>query len=159
MTVCKKLIWKVNIKVIPTLERDWPQEATLSVVINSYIGNWNWMLTKLYYCQNHTAALFLNFAKWSCISRFLLRCQQVPHSLQTKRNMALQKNDRGWIHNQPSSQKGVWADTACYLHLLVGYRHLPDCEWRFFFTALSDCSSPTQAAHIKTWLSMGWYVS
>ena len=26
--------------VIVTLETDWPQEATLSVVINSCIGNW-----------------------------------------------------------------------------------------------------------------------
>ena len=30
-----------------------------------YIGNWNWMLAKLYHCQKHTAALFLNFAKSS----------------------------------------------------------------------------------------------
>ena len=34
------LIKKVNITVITTLETDWPQEATLSVVINSYNGNW-----------------------------------------------------------------------------------------------------------------------
>ena len=31
---------KVYITVITTLETDWPQEATLSVVIKSYIGNW-----------------------------------------------------------------------------------------------------------------------
>ena len=31
---------KVNITVITTLETDWPQEATLSVIIKSYIENW-----------------------------------------------------------------------------------------------------------------------
>ena len=30
---------KVNITVITTLETDWAQEATLSGVIKSYIGN------------------------------------------------------------------------------------------------------------------------
>ena len=34
------LIQKVNITVITTLDTDWPQEATLSVVLNSYIRDW-----------------------------------------------------------------------------------------------------------------------
>ena len=35
-----QLIWKVNITVITTLETNWSQETTFSVVINSYTGNW-----------------------------------------------------------------------------------------------------------------------
>ena len=59
------ILWLyVKIKLTSQSLQHWRQighKKPLSVLC--YIGNWNWMLAKLYHCQKHTAALFLNFAK------------------------------------------------------------------------------------------------
>ena len=58
-----QLIWKVNSTVITTLETDWPQEATLGVVINSYVANWILNVGQIVPLSESHCSFVLDFAK------------------------------------------------------------------------------------------------
>ena len=67
----EKLIKKLNITVITILETDLPQEATLSQVVNSYIGNWTRNVGQIVLLSESYCSLVLYFAK--CTSDFIFQ--------------------------------------------------------------------------------------
>ena len=67
----EKLIKKLNITVVTTLETDWPQEATLSVVIKSYIGNWTRNVGQIVPLSESHCSFVLHFAK--CTPDFIFQ--------------------------------------------------------------------------------------
>ena len=106
-----QLIWKVNITVITTLETDWPQEAALSVVINSRVANWILNVGQIVPLSESHCSFVLEFAIMYFRFHFSGLCELEYYNCFAMLNICL-KRKLEWPQSQSTYPRAITMNTS-----------------------------------------------